>query len=235
MDKRDNVVSDQHDHCYYEVVKPGSVAEWLMMRARRQIYEDFKKIMRPEACTTILDVGVSDVVQGGDNIIERLYPYPSQITAVGLGEGGEFRESFPAIKYSQIASGARLPYGDGEFAISTANAVLEHVGSTDGQKYFVLELMRVAKEVFISIPNRYFPVEHHTAMPFAGWNDATFRLACRALGKEYWADPQNLILMSASRLKRIVPQSGKWEIGFTGIRFGPFSSNIYAYTSMRRV
>ncbi|MDE2343203.1 MAG: methyltransferase [Betaproteobacteria bacterium] len=224
---------DQRDHCYYEVVKPGSIAEWLVMRARRQIYEDFKKTMRPEASASILDVGVSDVVQGADNIIERLHPYTSQITAVGLGEGGEFRQTFPAIKYSQIAAGSRLPFDDGEFAISTANAVLEHVGSTDSQKYFVIELIRVAREVFISIPNRYFPVEHHTAIPFAGWNDASFKLACRALGKEYWADSQNLILMSVSRLKCILPQSHKWRIGFTGIRFGPFSSNIYAYTSMR--
>lgn len=234
MNKRDNNLSEQHDHCYYEVVKHGSVAEWLMLRARMQIYADFNNITQPEACKTILDVGVSDVIQGGDNIIERLHPHHSQITAVGLGEGGKFRESFPVIKYQQIAAGSQLPFSDGEFSISAANAVLEHVGSEENQKYFVFELMRVANQVFISIPNRYFPVEHHTAIPIAGYHDFAFKLACGVFEKKYWADQKNLILMSSARLKKILPQPSKWKIGFTGIRLGPFSSNIYAYTSVRR-
>src|SRR5215469_9369494 len=81
-----------------------------------------------------------------------------------------------------------LPFADKGFAIATSNAVLEHVGSADHQALFVRELTRVARKVFISVPNRYFPVEYHTAIPFLHFWDASFTLACRALGKTDWAD-----------------------------------------------
>ena len=38
------------------------------------------------------------------------------------------------------------------------------------------ELCRVAGRVFISVPNRYFPVEHHTAIPLLHFWDKGFEL-----------------------------------------------------------
>ena len=58
-----------------------------------------------------------------------------------------------------------MPFADKAFDIAVSNAVLEHVGAEQHQAAFVRELSRVARRVFISVPNRYFPVEHHTAIP----------------------------------------------------------------------
>ena len=121
---------------------------------------------------------------------------PEQITAVGLGSGEDFRAAYPLTQYMQIAANQRLPFADRQFDIATSNAVLEHVGSPEHQELFVHELIRVARKVFISVPNRYFPVEHHTAIPFLHYSDAAFHLACRALGKMEWTEAENLILMS---------------------------------------
>ena len=61
--------------------------------------------------------------------------------------------------------GEPLPFRDGEFDVVFSNAVVEHVGSRTAQAAFVGELCRVGKSFFITTPNRWFPVEHHTGLP----------------------------------------------------------------------
>ena len=104
--------------------------------------------------------------------------------------------------YRRIEANRPLPFADKAFDIAVSNAVLEHVGSRPHQAAFVRELCRVAKTVFISVPNRYFPVEHHTAIPLLHFWTRSFELACRWLGKAEWADESNLILMSWQRPRR---------------------------------
>src|SRR5262249_20248051 len=151
---------------------------------------------RPAPDDAILDVGVSDVVNDAANMLERRYPHPDRITALGLGHGEDFCAAFPQTAYTHIEPNRRLPFDDKTVTIAASNAVLEHVGSAGDQAFFVGELMRVARRVFVTVPNRYFPVEHHTAIPVLHFWDTTFAPACRWLGKDEWADQKNLILMT---------------------------------------
>ena len=81
------------DGQYYEVARPGSLSERFMIKARDHIYADFLKTCAPKPNETILDVGVSDVLNDGANVLERLYPHRRQITACGLGEAKEFQSA----------------------------------------------------------------------------------------------------------------------------------------------
>jgi hypothetical protein len=165
-------------------------------------------------------------------MLERKYPYPDRITALGLGGGDEFRAAFPQVAYTRAEPNQRFPYADKTFAIAASNAVLEHVGSARNQAFFVGELMRVARKVFISVPNRYFPVEHHTAIPLLHFWDRTFATACRWFDKHEWADEKNLILMSKGRLTSLGPASAL--IDYTGLRLGPLSSNLMLFIDQAR-
>ena len=159
---------------------------------------------------------------------QRLYPHPAKITACGLGEGDDFHRAFPAVSYVRIEARGPLPFRDDEFAIATSNAVLEHVGGDEEQARHVRELFRVAPRVFISVPHRYFPVEHHTSLPFLHWTDATFRWACGG-----WQVEMDLAggayLMSRRRLRSLVPPGAAFKLGYTGLKLGPFSSNIFLF------
>ena len=213
---------------YYRAVQRESMAERLLVAARDQIFRDFQARMWPSPSDRILDIGVSDVVNAGANFLERCYPHPDKITACGLGEGTEFQIAFPAVNYVRIEPNVRLPFGDGSFDIATSNAVLEHVGSAQNQSFFVSELCRVAARVFISVPNRLFPIEHHTGLPMVHYADGLFQIACRLTGQSQWAREANLILMTRGRLRRIAAPTGRSvQIGYTGLRLGPFSSNLY--------
>ena len=221
------------DEKYYQVAQPRTLADRLVVKARARIYRDFMRFCRPGQDDTILDVGVSDVVGEAPNLLERLYPYRDRITALGLGSAEAFQAEYPEVAYQQVRPNAPLPFPDQYFAIATSNAVLEHVGSVENQQRFIAEMMRVAREVFVSVPHRFFPVEHHTGIPFLHYMDATFAPACRLFGKAEWADRSNLILMSCGNLRRLWPAGAVIQVGFTGLRLGPFSSNLYAHWRYR--
>ena len=217
------------DGRYYEVVKTGGLAARLAQHARRRMHALFLDLCAPGPDTRILDVGVSDVLRDEANMLERSHAWPETITAVGLGEARAFQSAFPAIRYRRIAPGEPLPFADGAFDIAVSNAVLEHVGSEAAQRAFLAELFRVGRQVFVTVPNRFFPVEHHTAIPLAHWSDRLFPPVCRALGKPDWGRAENLILMSRHRLAALCPPGRAWRIGTAGLALGPFSSNLFLY------
>jgi hypothetical protein len=221
------------DGKYYQVAAPRSLGERLVIGARDRIYADFIRLCRPAETDTVLDVGVSDVINDAANVLERAYPHPDRITAAGLGAAAEFRAAFPRVTYRQIAANAALPFADKTFDIATSNAVLEHVGSRNNQSYFVKELTRVARKVFITVPHRYFPVEHHTAIPLLHYFDATFAAACAVLKKTEWTDEANLILMTQRGLAALGRPWPQAVVGHTGLPLGPFSSNLFLYINSK--
>jgi SAM-dependent methyltransferase len=133
----------------------------------------------------------------------------------------------PQVYYRRVEANRPLPFPDKAFDIACANAVLEHVGSAAAQAAFIAELWRVAGHVFITVPHRFFPIEHHTALPLVHWTDTSFRWACRLAGKDDWCRPDTLILMSRRRLAALCPPGAQVRIGYSGLRLGPFSSNLY--------
>ena len=223
--------TNEVDRKFYEVVEASSFAQRLAMIARQRMHADFLAICDPTSRETILDTGVSDVMRDEANMLERSYAFPEAITAVGLGEARAFQEAFPRVRYQRIEPNEPLPFPDKAFDISVSNAVLEHVGSVEAQHRFMRELLRVGRRTFLTVPNRFFPVEHHTGIPLMHWSDRTFPTVCRWFGKDGWGRAENLILMSRARLAAACPEERVVRIGTTGIRLGPFSSNLYMFAA----
>jgi hypothetical protein len=148
------------------------IASRVSMRSRERKLRLFLDLLRPGPETTVVDVGVTDAPFGAgstDNFFEALYPWPDRITAVGVTELARFAAAFPRVRALR-SDGRSLPFADGEFDLGFSNAVVEHVaGGRVGQRRFVGELCRVARRVFVTTPNRWFPVDPHTLVPFAHW------------------------------------------------------------------
>jgi ubiquinone/menaquinone biosynthesis C-methylase UbiE len=167
------------------------VADSISLRSRRRKLRLFLDELRPGPETTVLDVGADELAFGeGDgcatlNYFEEHYPWPARITALGLQDGTAFRARYPEIRYVQ-GDACALPFGDGEFDVVHSNAVLEHVGDRERQRLMVSESLRVARRVFISTPNRAFPIEVHTRLPLVHWlpEPAAHRVY-DALGKQF--------------------------------------------------
>jgi SAM-dependent methyltransferase len=148
------------------------VASGVSRRSRARKLQLFTELVAPGPETTVVDVGVTDSgvagAYGTDNFLEASYPWPERITAVGVTSLDRFAAAFPQVR-TVVADGRSLPFADGEFDVGFSNAVVEHVGGHADQVAFVHELCRVAKRVFVTTPNRWFPVEVHTLLPVAHW------------------------------------------------------------------
>jgi SAM-dependent methyltransferase len=171
-------------------------------RARK--YTLFLEHLKPTQSDRLLDVGYADEEYSlNDNYIEKHYPYPRNITALGILDPSQFKVRYPevvAVRYD----GSRFPFDNNQFEIGWSNAVLEHVGDTIAQTRFLGELKRTCKRVFVTTPNRYFPIETHTRVPFLHWlPKAWFDRLLLLLGKS-WATGNQMNLLSERDLERLL-------------------------------
>jgi len=180
----------------------------ISLHSRRRKLELFLEQLHPTPSTSVLDVGADELGfgEGGGcgtlNFFEELYPWPEQITALGLQDGGAFRARYPHIRYVQ-GDACALPFADREFDVVFSNAVIEHVGDRALQRIFVLEALRVGRRVFLTTPNRRFPIEVHTRLPFVHWfPDGLAHRAYDATGKAF---AKELHLLSEQRLESLFP------------------------------
>jgi SAM-dependent methyltransferase len=197
------------------------LASRISLRSREQKLRLFLELLEPGPDTTVVDVGVTDASFGAgstDNFFEALYPWPDRITAVGDTGLERFRAAFPQVRAVQ-ADGRELPFRDGEFDLGFSNAVVEHVdGGREGQRRFVHELARVAQRVFVTTPNRFFPVEVHTRLPLVHWLPPSVRdRLVRARGFDATLD-----LLGPRELASLFPYSVRvLNRGMTLIAVGP--------------
>jgi SAM-dependent methyltransferase len=187
----------------------GDLAARASLRNRRRKLALFMEAMRPGPETRVVDVGVGDTPFGTEpgvaathTFFEALYPWPAQITAVSDVPLPNFALAFPSIS-TVVANGLELPFADDEFDVAFSNAVVEHVGGRDDQRRFVAELCRVAPRVFVSTPNRWFPVETHTLVPLVHWLPRRHAdRAMHALRRENW---DQIELLSSHELLTLFP------------------------------
>jgi ubiquinone/menaquinone biosynthesis C-methylase UbiE len=195
---------------------------------RRAMYDRFLLSVQPLPQDKILDVGAtSDQVYDFSNYLEAWYPHKSNITAVGIDDAQFLEELYPGITFRK-ADGRDLPFADGAFDVVHSSAVLEHVGSHDNQLQFIRELHRVARRaVFITTPNRWFPIEVHTVLPFVHWLPAPwFRATLRRLGHDMLSREENLNLVGASDLRRMCRDLAITHAEIDKVRFWGVPSNL---------
>ena len=188
----------------------GRVAARVSLWNRARKMQLFFRAISPTAETRVLDVGAGDTgfatepgIAASHNFFEAMYPWPERITAVSDVPLPRFAQEFPQVA-CVTADGRELPFPDGAFDVAFSNAVVEHVGGREEQRRFVHELCRVAARVFISTPNRWFPIETHTLVPVVHWlppgaRDRIFA----ALGRDRW---RGVELLGAGELLALFPE-----------------------------
>lgn len=198
----------------------------LQHKPRQQLIDCFMQTMQPHESDRVLDLGVAGLPEPLENIFEHYYPFSHRIVAVGTEDCSFLEQQYLGLRFVRVRSGERLPFVDDEFDIGFSNATIEHVGSRAHQAAFMQELSRVARRVFVATPNRWFPVELHVRLPFVHWlPPRLFRTLISKLGLEFYAKEENLNLLSANDLLRLVPP-GCRVIAFKRNYFMGLPSNL---------
>jgi SAM-dependent methyltransferase len=195
---------------------------YISFNNRKRKYELFINKLRPNPKMLILDVGPNDIEYSPfDNYLEKVYPYPENITALGMGPLDELKSNYPYIKVVSY-NGKLFPFKDQAFDIIWSNAVLEHVGDRHEQIFFLQEIRRCGKRAFLTTPNRYFPFELHTSIPLLHWFPKNFfdRLL-KAMGKS-WATGSYMNLLSYRDVNNILLRAGIHDFMINSNYIGPF-------------
>ena len=184
----------------------SSIADRVSAFNRARKY--FSRVVPITPALSVLDVGFSDKeFSGGANYLEKHYPYPERITALGIEEPVEFRVRYPTVKVVRY-DGGRFPFADDAFDIAWSNAVIEHVGRRDRQLFFLQEMVRVSRMAFLTTPNRRFPVEVHTRTPVLHYlPKRLFDAYLRAIGKG-WASGEYMHLLGRRDLISLLRDAG---------------------------
>jgi SAM-dependent methyltransferase len=219
---------------YYKDTGKIALASKISVQYREKMFAKFMANINPKPEHKVLDIGVTnDDKFQESNYFERLYPYKDRIVCVGTEDGSYLETKYPGIKFIKVAPGERLPFNDNEFDISFSNAVIEHVGNTDRQRAFILEMLRVSRSFFLTTPNRWFPVELHTAIPFLHFLPKNvYRKLLLALGESYWGREENLNLLSRKELISLFPAEVKVTVD--SVKMLGMSTNLIAWASSRR-
>jgi 2-polyprenyl-3-methyl-5-hydroxy-6-metoxy-1,4-benzoquinol methylase len=163
--------------------------------------------------TRVLDVGGQ--VQGAQGQFINQYPHLENVTVVNIRDEHlvAIREEYPQIT-TRVADARKLPFDDDEFDIVYSNAVIEHVGGWEDQVAMAREVSRVAKNWFVTTPNRWFPFEFHLRLPFVSWLPAPLLLKAASIysydhgQKRYRSGlEQHLRLISRRELAKLFPGS----------------------------
>lgn len=184
------------------------LANYISRKNRTRKYELFQKIFKPSEKESVLDVGFNNEEHSPvDNFLERNYPYPQNIIALGVNADNLFKQRYPLVK-TIIYDGRKYPFSDKSFDIGWSNAVIEHVGDKKHQLLFLQELNRTCLRVYLTTPNRYFPIELHTRIPLIHWLPKKLFDSIINFTPKKWAAGDYMHLLSYKGIKKLLRDAG---------------------------
>lgn len=159
----------------------------------------------------LLDVGGGP---GVDGEFLELYSRFAEVVVVNLAP--EVFEPPAGVHVKiMVADGRSLPFASGSFDWVFSNAVIEHVGGWDDQRQFAQEIRRVASRgYFVTTPNRYFPLEQHTLMPFYQFLPVQLQRRVAPYSPGYLRQYEEINLLSSAQMWKLFPEGEVVSLGF---------------------
>ena len=189
---------------------------------RKRKWDLFLKEIEPKQFMRVLDVGFSEnEYSSTDNYIEKHYPFPEMLTALGVNVPIAFKTRYPKVTAVHY-SGDVFPFEDKAFDVLWSNAVIEHVGDHNKQIAFIKEIERTSKKAFITTPNRFFPIEVHTRTPLLHYLPKNvFDNYLEVIGKR-WAAGEYMHLLSYNQIGTLFADAGVSEYKIISNRLAGF-------------
>lgn len=171
-------------------------------RARRA--EVFRQLFTVGPDTKLLDLGseagehIAKLISGSDIVSANVYVADIDADAVAAGAR---RFGFTPVV---INESGRLPFPNGYFDIVHCSSVVEHVTvpksdvwslrsgrefrdrSVEAQTAFAQEIKRVGRQYYVQTPDKWFPVESHSWLPFVGWLPRRVLIPVLRLTNAFW-------------------------------------------------
>jgi len=181
------------------------IYEKIASDARNEFFNILKKNTKYSPKKSIIDIGTTPNLNDVQNIILAKIKDNKNVTCLSNLNCKILHKKYPNIKKILIGDGRYNNLPNNSFDIVHSSATIEHVGSYKNQLLFVKECIRISKKfVFIQTPNRFYPIDFHTILPFIHWLPKNIhRKILRIFGLNFYSLEKNLNLLSESDLKNL--------------------------------
>jgi ubiquinone/menaquinone biosynthesis C-methylase UbiE len=173
----------------------------ILFNNRKKILKIFDSVIHIENKHSVLDVGASPLALKSENMFLKKFKKHKKLTCLSNQDLKPIKKKF--INFSYVFGDARnMRFKDNTFDHVHSNATIEHVGSDKMQLKFISECIRVSRRfVFITTPNKYFPIEFHTKIPFLHWlPHSYFNVILKLFGDNFFRYKKNLNLISYQKI-----------------------------------
>jgi len=173
----------------------------ILFNNRRKILKIFDYVIHVKKKDLVLDVGASPLAIKSENMFLKKFKNHQKLTCLSNQDLKPIKKKF--INFSYVIGDARnMQFKDNAFDLVHSNATIEHVGSDKMQLKFISECLRVSRKfVFITTPNKYFPIEFHTKIPFLHWlPHGYFNVILKLFGDNFFRYKKNLNLISYKKI-----------------------------------
>ena len=199
---------------------------------REELHQIFLKKINYNNNMSILDIGTANTLNKNHNIIlskTKKNKYLCCLTNQTLSK--KLIKKYPQIKKVLKGDGRNIKLKNNSFDIVYSSATLEHVGSLKNQIKFVSECYRVSKKfIFITTPNRFYPIDFHTKIPFIHWLPKKIhRNILLILNMKFYSKERNLNLLGVNDIKQILNDSSIAKYKIIKKKFLFFTSNIIIF------
>lgn len=194
----------------YTLQRPGGFIDNLVLRKRLEMFQLFLDEFPESSFNSVLDVGVTaDKKAVSANFFEENISQKSKIIALSDQDAKFLEQVYPGLKFKS-GDARQLPFDDESIDVVFSSAVIEHVGSIENQKKMIAECYRVAKKgIYLTTPNRWYPVEPHTSIPLIHWlPKGIYRTILKWLGLRFYALEENLNLLDQSVISGLCKELG---------------------------
>jgi ubiquinone/menaquinone biosynthesis C-methylase UbiE len=176
--------------------------EWAVGNARDKFFDIFKKKTQYSKKKSIIDIGTTPSLRKIHNSILSKVKKNNNVTCLSNLNCKSLSKKYTNIKKFIQADARKNNLSRNSFDIVHSNATIEHVGSYKNQLSFVKECVRISKKyVFIQTPNRFFPIDFHTFLPFIHWLPKSIhRKILKGVGLSFYSYEKNLNLLSKKDL-----------------------------------
>jgi hypothetical protein len=181
------------------------VFEKIANNARNEFFKILKKNAKYSKKKSIIDIGTTPSLDNIQNIILSKIKDNKKITCLSNLNCKILLKKYPNIQKILIGDGRNNKLPNNSFDIVHSNATIEHVGSYKNQLLFINECMRISKKyVFIQTPNRFYPIDFHTILPFIHWLPKNIhRIILNIIGLNFYSLEKNLNLLSENDLRNL--------------------------------
>ena len=210
------------------VVKFFSFTDKIVKRKRNEIVFKIRNNININALNSIVDVGTTndDLLESSNYII---YQFDDIKTKKSISNQKIVNKYFDINYEKSITENLSLDELDilsSDIVISSAT--IEHVGNDNNKKKMVKNISLLAKKCFvITTPNRYYPIDFHTKLPFIHFLPKKIhRFILTLIGMNFFAREENLDLISYRQLNFILKDIKNFHIQIKKIKFFGLTSNF---------